>query len=220
MDHRPPDHRPLDHRLLGRRAQQRQQRRAQILAAAEQVFAAAGFEGASMAAIAGAAGLPKANLHYYFGTKEALYAALLEELLQLWLSATEAIRPESEPAAALEAYIRAKMAWSRRRPQASKLFANEVLRGAPLLSAHLAGGLRELVEAKSAVLRGWMAEGRMAAVEPRHLFFAIWAMTQTYADFETQIRLVLDVPALGEAEFEAGVATVLRLVLGGLALRA
>ncbi|WP_242662560.1 TetR family transcriptional regulator C-terminal domain-containing protein [Teichococcus deserti] len=210
----------MDQPPLGRRAQQRQQRLAQILAAAEQVFATAGFEGASMAAIAAAAGLPKANLHYYFGTKEALYAALLEELLRLWLSATDAIRPDSAPDAALESYIRAKMEWSRSRPHASKLFANEVLRGAPLLSAHLAGGLRAQVEEKSAVLRGWIAEGRMAPVEPRHLFFAIWAMTQTYADFETQIRLVLDVPALGEREFEDGVATVLRLVLGGLALRA
>ncbi|WP_159992616.1 TetR family transcriptional regulator C-terminal domain-containing protein [Roseomonas sp. 18066] len=199
----------------GRRAQQRQQRLAQILGAAEQIFATSGFEGASMAAIAAEAGLPKANLHYYFGTKEALYAALLEDLLRLWLSATDAIRPDSEPAAALEGYIRAKMAWSRSRPHASKLFANEVLRGAPLLAAHLSGGLRALVEEKAAVLRGWMAEGRMAVVEPRHLFFAIWAMTQTYADFDTQIRLVLDVPALGDREFDDGVATVLRLVLGG-----
>lgn len=201
-----------------RRAAQRRLREAQILQAAEAVFAEAGFEGASMAALARAAGLPKANLHYYFGTKEALHAALLERLLQLWLTAAAAIRPEADPATALAHYIRAKMAWSRSRPQASKVFANEVLRGAPQLAPHLSAGLRALVQEKSAVIRGWIAEGRMAPVDPPHLFFAIWAMTQTYADFDTQIRAVLDVPVLGEAVFEAGTATVLRLVLQGCGL--
>ncbi|MCQ4160375.1 TetR/AcrR family transcriptional regulator [Roseomonas sp. GC11] len=202
----------------GPRARQRAARRRQILEAAERVFAETGFEGASMAALAAAAGLPKANLHYYFGTKEALYAALLNDLLDLWLSATDRIRPESDPAEALAAYVRAKMAWSRERPRASKLFANEVLRGAPHLAPHFAGPLRALVEEKSRVIEGWIAAGRMAPTEPRHLFFAIWAMTQTYADFAPQIEAVLDVPSLGPREFADGTATVLQLVLRGCGL--
>lgn len=204
----------------GPRARQRAARRSQILAAAERIFAEKGFEGASMAAIAAAAGLPKANLHYYFGTKEALYAALLREVLALWLSATEAIRPESDPAEALTAYVRAKMEWSRSRPLASRVFANEVLHGAPVLEAEFAGPMRALVEEKSRVLQGWIEAGRMAPIAPRHLFFALWAMTQTYADFAAQIRPVLGVAALGEAEFAAARETVLRLVLRGCGLPA
>ncbi|MGY4800427.1 TetR family transcriptional regulator C-terminal domain-containing protein [Teichococcus aerofrigidensis] len=200
------------------RSRRRQARLDLILEAAEGVFADAGFEGASMSCIAAAAGLPKANLHYYFGTKEALYRAVLEGILTLWLSATDPIRPEADPAEALSAYVRAKMRWSRRRPQASRVFANEVLHGAPYLQSYLAGPLRALVREKSAVIEGWIAEGRMRPVSPPHLFFAIWAMTQTYADFDPQIRAVLDCPPLDEQAQAQGGATVLQLVLGGCGL--
>ncbi|MXP64470.1 TetR family transcriptional regulator [Roseomonas sp. M0104] len=203
----------------GSRAWQRRQRVAHILAAAEAVFAETGFEGASMSALAAASGLPKANLHYYFGTKEALYTALLDSILDLWLSATDSIRPENDPAEALAAYVRAKMHWSRTRPFASKVFANEVLHGAPYLGSYLAGELRSLVREKSRVLEGWIAAGRMEPVDPPHLFFAIWAMTQTYADFEAQIRAVLDRPELTAQDHAQGTETVLRLVLKGCGLR-
>src|SRR5690242_9006825 len=46
---------------------------ARILAAAESVFAETGFSGATTAEIAKRAGVPKANLHYYFKTKTDLY---------------------------------------------------------------------------------------------------------------------------------------------------
>lgn len=202
----------------GPRARQRQARIAQILAGAERVFAEAGFEGTSMSELAAAAGLPKANLHYYFGTKEALYTTLLDSILALWLSATDSIRPEAEPAEALTAYIRAKMRWSRERPQASRVFANEVLHGAPYLRSHLAGPLRALVREKSAVLEGWIAAGRMAPVDPPHLFFSIWAMTQTYADFGAQIGAVLDLPEPDADCFARGTDTILQLVLRGCGL--
>lgn len=204
---------------MGRRAQQRQRRIAHILAAAERVFAESGFAGASMSALAAAAAMPKSNLHYYFGTKEALYAALLDSILELWLSATDSIRPENDPAEALDAYIRAKMEWSRTRPYASKVFANEVLHGAPHLGAYFSGNLRGLVREKSAVIQAWIEEGRMEPVDPAHLFFAIWAMTQTYADFEAQMRAVLDHPALTGEDHARGTATVLQLVLRGCGLR-
>lgn len=202
----------------GPRARQRQARIAQILAAAEHVFAEAGFAGASMSALAAAAGLPKANLHYYFGTKEALYTTLLDNILALWLSATDGIHPEAEPAEALSAYVRAKMRWSRERPQASRVFANEVLHGAPYLRSQLAGPLRALVREKSAVLEGWIAAGRMAPVDPPHLFFSIWAMTQTYADFGAQIGAVLDLPEPDAPCFARGTETILQLVLRGCGL--
>lgn len=208
----------VDAAPMGSRAWRREQRIAQILAAAERVFAESGFAGASMSALAAAAGMPKSNLHYYFGTKEALYAAVLDNILLLWLSATDSIRPENDPAEALGAYIRAKMAWSRTRPHASKVFANEVLHGAPHLGTYLAVDLQAVVREKSAVLQAWIREGRMEPVNPPHLFFAIWAMTQTYADFEVQMRAVLGHPTLTEEDHAEGTATVLRLVLRGCGL--
>jgi TetR/AcrR family transcriptional regulator len=193
----------------------RQSNEAQILRAAERVFARAGFAGARVADIAAEAALPKANLHYYFASKHALYRAVLDNILALWLAETDSIVPEAEPAAALAHYVRAKMRFSRLYPDASRVFANEVIHGAPEIGEFLRTDLKALVERKSAVLQGWIASGRMAPVEPRHLFFAIWAMTQTYADFAAQMHAVLGIEALGEAEFAAATETVVDLVLRG-----
>lgn len=196
----------------------RRRNEARILEAAEQVFAEAGFGGATMAAIAERAALPKANIHYYFGTKEQLYRAVLADILALWLGAADDIRPDADPAAALTAYIRAKMRMSRVRPYASKVFANEVLHGAPQIASYLGDHLRRWVDDKVRVIEGWVRAGRMAAVDARHLFFLIWAMTQTYADFDVQIGAVLGVPRLDNADFETGCRMVETLVLRGCGL--
>jgi TetR/AcrR family transcriptional regulator len=169
----------------------RRRNRALILQAAEEVFAAKGFEGATTAEIAARAGLPKANLHYYFSTKEAVYRAVIADTLRLWLSLFDNIAPEDDPAEALSAYIRRKMRHSFEHPLPSRIFALEVIRGAPVIRDFLAGELRAWVEEKAVVIRAWIAQGRMAPLEPAHLFFTIWAATQTYADFDAQITAVL-----------------------------
>jgi TetR/AcrR family transcriptional regulator len=186
-----------------------------ILAGAERVFAERGFHGATMAELAAAAGLPKANLHYYFGTKEALYRAVLEDILALWLDATDWIVPDRHPAEALDKYLRAKMAHSQRRPFASKIFASELLLGAPHLAPYLALELRRRVEDKAKVIEHWIDQGLMDPVDPKHLFFNLWAMTQTYADFDVQIRAVLGQAALDDKDFSIATETIIRLVLKG-----
>jgi TetR/AcrR family transcriptional regulator len=192
----------------------------QILAAAEGVFAQYGFEGATMAQLATAAGLPKANLHYYFGTKERLYRAVLEGILAMWLEDAAAwITPDRHPADGLAGYVRAKMAHTRARPQASRIFAGELLRGAPRIMHYLGLELRRRVEALAPVIAGWSDAGLMDAIHPMHLMFCIWAMTQTYADFDVQIRAVLGKVALDDAEFAVATETVVTLVLKGCGVR-
>ena len=193
-------------------------REASILAAAERVFAESGFAGASMARIAEAAGLPKANIHYYFGTKEGLYRAVLTNILRLWLDAADAFARKNDPAGAIGTYVRAKMAWSRDRPHASRVFANEILHGAPFLRTYLETELRSRVEQKSRIVEGWIAAGLMRRLDPRHLFFMIWATTQTYADFAVQIDAVLGTGGLDDAGFERATEEVVRLVLAGCGL--
>lgn len=208
---------PADAAERTRRARgaKRQANEARILAAAEEVFAEAGFAGASTATIAERAGLPKANLHYYFGTKEALYRRVLESILEMWLATGDQIVPEADPAQALSAYIAAKVEHSRRRPLASKVFANELLRGAPQLGDYLRRQLRQWVAAKARVIEGWAASGRIRPVEARHLFFVIWAATQTYADFDCQVTAVLGREPLAERDWRAATQLITRLVLGG-----
>ena len=145
-----------------RQGQIRQANQSAILRAAERVFARAGFEGATMADIAEEAGLPKANLHYYFGNKRELYRAVLDAVLHDWLAPLDAITPEADPAQALGHYIELKMALSAERPDASRVFANELLHGAPVVGETLHTELRNRVVDKARVIDGWIAAGRMA----------------------------------------------------------
>jgi TetR/AcrR family transcriptional regulator len=162
-----------------------------ILEAALEVFSQHGFRGATLDQIAEVAGLSKPNLLYYFTSKEAIHGALLSGLLVTWLDPLRALDPEGDPVAELLGYVRRKLELSRDFPRESRLFANEMLQGAPRIRAALEGELRDLVQEKSAVLRRWMDQGRIAPVHPVHLIFAVWALTQHYADFDVQVRAVL-----------------------------
>jgi len=191
-----------------------------ILQAAESVFAKKGFAGASTAEIARKAGVPKANLHYYFRTKQDLYASVLDAILEVWLDALdEEVVAEADPAIALGNYIARKMAASRDAPEPSRLWAIEVIGGARHVQPFLRNRLRRLVKEKSAVIEGWIAAGKLKPVDPAHLLFMIWATTQTYADFAAQIAAVLDKKSLDDSVFAAATRTVTDLVLNGTGAR-
>ena len=196
----------------------RQTNEALILSAAERVFARAGFGGATMATIAEASGLPKANLHYYFGSKEVLYRAVLARILSDWLVPTHGITADAEPRAAIEQYIRAKMALSAQRPDGSKVFANELLHGAPVVHTLLSTELRQMVLQKAAVVQSWVDAGRMAPVDPIHLFFTIWAATQTYADFDVQVSAVVGRKTLTAKDHARATEHAVSLILRGCGL--
>ncbi len=203
----------------GRTGRIREQNRARILKAAEQVFAARGFRGATTSAVADKAGLPKANVHYYFRTKEVLYREVIGNIVELWLHALGEFDEADDPAEVLTAYVRAKIMYSKKRPHASRIFANEIIHGAPVLKDYLATDLRKWVEERSRVLRRWEAMGKMDPVDPAHLFFMLWAATQTYADFEVQVKAVLNRRKLTDADYEAAVQTISHIVLKGLGIR-
>jgi TetR/AcrR family transcriptional regulator len=162
-----------------------------ILVAALDVFATHGFHGATLDAIAESAGLSKPNLLYYFASKEDVYLRLLSRLLDTWLEPLRGLDPEGDPLAEVRGYIGRKLQMARDYPRESRLFAGEVLQGAPRIGDTLSGPLRALVEEKAEVIRCWSRAGRIAPVDPYHLFFSIWAVTQHYADFDAQVRAVL-----------------------------
>jgi TetR/AcrR family transcriptional regulator len=167
------------------------QNRETILEAALEVFSQHGFRGATLDMIAAQAGLSKPNLLYYFASKEAIHVSLLSQLMDTWLDPLRALDAQGDPVAELRAYMRRKLELSRDFSRESRLFANEIVQGAPHMQAALATDLKTLVDEKSTVIRGWVAAGRIADVDPHHLIFSIWALTQHYADFDVQIRAVL-----------------------------
>ncbi|MFT3689328.1 TetR/AcrR family transcriptional regulator [Paenirhodobacter sp.] len=211
MDAIPTEKRPK----TGRREANRRATEEAILNAAETVFAEAGFGGATMQVIATMAGLPKANLHYYFATKEELYRKVVERIFGIWLEAASAMDGASGPAEGIGAYIDAKMEISRRHPNGSKVWASEVMYGAPVIQDYLETTLRDWTAGRAAVIRRWIAEGRMADVDPAHLLYMLWATTQHYADFNHQIE-VLNGGPLSDADWQAAKKSVRQIILRGI----
>lgn len=184
-----------------------------ILDAGLDVFSTQGFRGATLDQIAEVAGLSKPNLLYYFASKEAIHVEVLSQLLDTWLDPLRAMKPDGDPVQEVLAYVRAKLALSRDYPRESRLFANEILQGAPRMRAAIEGDLKSLVAEKSMVLAAWMDQGRIARVHPVHLIFSIWALTQHYADFDVQVRSVLGPDHDPFAEAEEYLDTLFRKLL-------
>jgi len=162
-----------------------------ILDAALEVFSTHGFRGATLDQIAEQAQLSKPNLLYYFASKEALHAELLSGLMERWLEPLAQIEHDGDPISEICAYIERKLELAQKYPRESRLFANEVIQDAPRSKNALNGRLKELFDEKSALIQSWIDSGKIAPVDPRHLIFSIWATTQHYADFDTQIHLMM-----------------------------
>ena len=176
--------------------------RSRIIEAALGEFSRFGYSGATIDKISTAAGMSKSNLLYYFSSKTAVYEAVLEHILDVWLAPLRTLDPQGDPATELAAYIRQKMKMSAERPEASKLFANEVMQGAPQIKDVLEKDLKNLVSEKSKVIEQWIEAGKIRKITPVHLIFTIWATTQHYADFDVQVRAVLGENRGGEGRFE------------------
>lgn len=101
--------------------------RSLILDAALNEFSRKGFSGATVERIAAEAGMSKSNLLYYFSSKEAIYNATLAHILEIWLTPLKTLEADGEPEFELAAYVRRKIEMSARFPEASRLFANEVM---------------------------------------------------------------------------------------------
>ena len=161
-----------------------------ILDAALEVFSTHGFRGATLDQIAAQAGLSKPNLLYYFDSKDAIHQELLTRLLHTWLDPLRILDAQGDPQTEIMAYMRRKLQMSQDFPRESRLFANEILQGAPRMESFIRNDLRALVGEKARHLQAWADAGRIARIDPYHLIFSIWALTQHYADFAPQISMI------------------------------
>ncbi len=203
----------------GKRSQAVSAKKAAILAAALETFSQFGIHGTRLEQVAERAGVSKTNLLYYYASKEVLYVAVLRQILDIWLAPLKAFREEFTPLVAIQEYIRLKLEVSRDHPQASRLFCLEMLQGAPLLKEELTGSVKALVDEKSAIIAGWIASGKLAAVDPHHLIFMIWAATQHYADFSAQVEAVTGKTLQDEEFFQRTAENVQRMIIEGIRVR-
>ena len=192
------------------------EKREAILEAALDVFSTHGFRGSTIDQIADAAGMSKPNLLYYFRSKEDIHVTLIHRLLDTWLDPLRALDDIGDPLTELRSYIRRKLEMARDFPRESRLFANEILQGAPRIMPMIEGELKTLVDEKAEIIRNWIKAGKIARTDPYHLIFSIWATTQHYADFDAQVRAVLGPDRGGEGRFEDAARFLEALYLDGL----
>jgi TetR/AcrR family transcriptional regulator len=203
-----------------RRTRIQEEKEEQILEAALDVFSVSGFRGSTIDQIAEVAGMSKPNLLYYFRTKEAMHRSLIDRVLFTWLEPLRAFDAAGNPENEIRSYIRRKLEMARDFPRESRLFANEVLQGAPHIEDELRGPLKELVDEKAEVIRAWSKAGKIVKCDPYHLIFSIWSTTQHYADFDVQVRAVLGQGQAGEGRFEDAARFLEQLFVDGLSVRA
>ena len=164
--------------------------RSKILEAALDVFSTHGYRGSTLDQIAEAAGLSKPNILYYFDGKEEIFVTLLGSLVDQWIEPLRQIDPDGEPLEEIRRYVARKVQMSKDMERESRLFANEILQGAPRIGEHLSGDLQDLFTRTTGILTAWMDQGKIAQVDPEHLLYSIWATTQHYADFRSQIDML------------------------------
>ncbi|MDP2522986.1 TetR/AcrR family transcriptional regulator [Neptunomonas phycophila] len=193
----------------------RQKNEEVILRAAEEEFALYGFKGASMQKIADRAELPKANLHYYFKNKLGLYTAVLKQAIELWDNTLNDLTPEHNPAEVLPEYIREKIHFARAYPLASRLFAKEIISGAPQLQDYFSDGYQAWFDQRTAVFQSWIDQGKMDPIDPAHLIFLLWSSTQHYADFAVQIESALGSHPLANRHYDSASDTLIHIILKG-----
>ncbi len=202
----------------GHKAAIREENEKAILEAAEEVFAEYGFSGASTSRIAERAGIPKANLHYYYPTKEELYRRVIDNIFNIWLEAANSLDDSDDPGQALTRYIHTKMDLSRSRPLGSKVWANEIIQRAPMIQDYLEVTLREWTDSRTGMIQRWIDEGKILPIEPRYLLYMIWATPQHYADFGHQIATLNEGRELSDAQWEEAKRTVTEIILRGIGI--
>ncbi|MDQ1209229.1 TetR/AcrR family transcriptional regulator [Acinetobacter baylyi] len=193
------------------------QKRNQLLNAALDVFSTYGFSGASLDEIAQLAQMHKSNIFYYYENKEALYVEVLTTVLQKWLAPLQTLEVELEPTEALAHYLIQKIEVSRTQPKASKLFALEIIQGAPHILEILKGPLKKLFKRKAKVIQTWQEQGKISAdIDPELLILNIWAITQNYADFSIQMEMVTGKTLKNKSMHQRAIEHTVHMMLYGV----
>ena len=207
-----------DFKNMSKPASKREKNQEIILAAAEEEFVKNGFKGTSMQAISDTAGLPKANIHYYFNNKAKLYNTVLQDIIAQWNAVLSDVKKEDDPTQVLEKYIKVKVELAFTKTNASKIFATEIIQGAPNLIDYVKKDMRKWMRKKEEIIEYWIEQGLMTPVNPQALIFLIWSSTQHYADFETQILGITNKAEYEEKDINNTYRFLCHMILTGCGL--
>ncbi len=207
---------PLNKNKIAHKASIRKKNERLILNAAEVIFAAQGFKGTTISKVAQQAKIPKANIYYYFPTKDILYSHVIEDICDFWLQSDDFFDDLNSPAEILTRYINAKMDFSRSRPLGSRIWANEMIRGAQYTKDYVNKNVKNWLDDRIKIIQRWVDNGDIDPIDPRTLIYMIWATTQHYADFGMQIKILNGNKQLSDKQFETAKKNIVTIILKGI----
>lgn len=199
-------------------SQRRTEKQNSILDAAEEQFAIHGFNGVSLESIASSIGMTRHSLLYYYSTKEQLYIAVLDRVLELWLEDMNSISVGDDPEQALSQYIAVKMRFSHDQPSGSKVFTQEVSAGAPYYKDAIEQRVKPVLERDLNTLKIWAEQGKIQNIDFMHMMFLIWAATQAYADLAPQFALLMGKEKMALEDYDNAAKLLTQWVLLSLKL--
>ena len=106
---------------------------------------------------------------------------------------------------------------SRLRKNGSKVWANEVMHGAPIIQDFLETQLTEWSDGRIEMIQKWIDDKKIRPINPRWLLYMIWATTQHYADFAHQVETLNAAEPLSKEQWEDATETVFQIIWAGLA---
>ncbi len=194
--------------------------RQRLLDATVACFARHGIAGSSLRQIASEAGVTPALLHYYFGGKDALVEAVIEERLMPVMQGLRGplLQAGDDPRALIRGFVRTVLATAQAHPWLPQLWVREVL--------HEGGGLRQLMQQRIGPLLPRalaerfalaQAQGRLnPRLDPRLLVVSLIGQTMFMAASAPIWRGIFDA---GDVDVDALCNHVLVLLEHGLELR-
>jgi len=201
----------------GRRKAKNPETARRILAAAEQIFAQRGLAGARTEEIAAAAHANKAMLYYYYGDKQRLYRAVIENLFSQLRRSIESARPaNASPRGHLLAYVNGYFDFVSTHPNYPRIVQREVMESGPQLHWIVQKYFRPFHKRLSRAIEEGIAAGEIQPVDSHNTVFSIIAITVFYFAAAPVVSRVLGRDALRPQAVAARKRAVLDFLERGL----
>jgi TetR/AcrR family transcriptional regulator len=188
-----------------------------ILDAARAEFAQRGFPAARLQDIAERAGLTHPTLLYHFGTKERLYAAVIEQAMEDWAAMTSLAVAQAPPGFdRVAALVDAGLEFFASHHDFVVIWRREAIEGGGRLEQAMADHLRPFFDRAVAFLRGEVAAGRLREHDPIELMQLVYGAVMTYfSDAGFRARLLQEDPSSAPARerFRGALTAMLRDLL-------
>jgi TetR/AcrR family transcriptional regulator len=186
-----------------------------ILEAARGEFAQHGFGGARLQDIAERAQLTHPTLLYHFGSKEGLYAAVIEQAMQDWAAMTSlAISDDRAGFPRVAALIEAGFTFFATHHDFVVIWRREAIEGGGRLEPAMADHMRPFLEQAIAFLRREVAAGRLREHDPVELMQMVYgAVMSFFSDSGFRARLLDEQPMVAADRFRAALTATLRAAL-------